>query len=483
MPTPRFRRLAESCLALTLIAAGSGRALGRQPPPDEAEPFERPAYRFLRHTEDWSGLRDVDRSQLTDPWDAIKYVPLTDDGGIWASFGGSTRLQVESWSDFAFGGPADSDDTFLLWRALLHADVHFGDNIRAFVQGKSALASDRDLPGGKRILDEDRLDLEQAFAEVAVPVGEAATLTIRPGRQTFLFGKQRLVSPLPWANTLRRWDGASGILTLGDWSVHGFWTQFVPVRRQSFNEPDDDIELFGVYATGKVPRSAIDLDLYWLGLDRATAGFNGTSGSERRHTFGGRVWGTLEGLPVDYDVEGAYQLGEVGSDDVDAFMVAGELGYKPDGWWGSPRFRVGFDYASGDSSAGGGVETFNQLFPLGHAYFGYMDFVGRQNIIDVSSGVTLSPLQRLVVGVAGHLFWRADDADALYNAGGGVVRGGGSSSSDEIGSELDITVKYQFDRHLTGLLGYSHFFAGDFIDESGANDDMDFVYVQLEYTF
>ena len=72
--------------------------------------------------------------------------------------------------------------------------------------------------------------------------------------------------------------------------------------------------------------------------------------------------------------------------------------------------------------------------------------------------------------------WQAEDADALYNAGGGLVRAGGLGVEDDVGAELDLTIKYKFDRHLTGLLGYSHFFAGDFIEESGTSDDIGFVY-------
>ena len=65
----------------------------------------------------------------------------------------------------------------------------------------------------------------------------------------------------------------------------------------------------------------------------------------------------------------------------------------------------------------------------------------------------------------------------------GVVRPGGGSSSKEIGSEIDLTLKYKFDRHLLGLLGYSHFFAGDFIEDTGASSDIDFLYAQVQYTF
>ena len=112
-----------------------------------------------------------------------------------------------------------------------------------------------------------------------------------------------------------------------------------------------------------------------------------------------------------------------------------------------------------------------------------MDFVGRQNSIDFSHGVTIYPIKKTTFTLRGHQFWRADADDALYNAGGAVVRAGSLGSSREVGYEVDLTSKYQFNRHLMGLVGYSHFFTGDFIEESGSNKDMDFVYVQGVFTF
>ncbi len=59
--------------------------------------IERPRFTFLRYQEDWSILRDADPASLTDLWDPIKYIPLNEDGSMWVSFGGSTRLRMESW--------------------------------------------------------------------------------------------------------------------------------------------------------------------------------------------------------------------------------------------------------------------------------------------------------------------------------------------------------------------------------------------------
>ncbi len=472
----------EAVIGLVLAGSGAVDVLGQ----DGGSPaeVERPRFSFLRYQEDWSGLRGTDPASLTDFWDPIKYIPLNEDGSIWVSFGGSTRLRMESWSNFNFGDTSGSDDVFVLWRALLHADFHVGENVRAFIQGKSAQSSSRSLPGGRRVLDVDSIDLEQAFVDIRFPFTGDLSLTLRGPRQAFSFGKQRLVSPLPWANTLRRWDGISAIVDWGSWNVHGFWSQFVPVEKYSFNDPDSRTEFYGVYATGPLFDTGVGLDLYFLGLDRDDqVTFNGTTGSEERYTLGGRLSGAFGGSGFDYDFEGAWQGGEVGSGDVNAFMIGSQLGYSAPGVWASPRFFLGFDYGSGDDSPGGDVETFNQLFPLGHAYLGYADVVGRQNIIDFNLGASLKPLDKLSASVAGHLFWRADTDDALYNVGGGVLRAGGLGGSREVGQEIDIVLKYNLSRHVTLEAGYSHFFPGDFIQESGPSKDIDWVYLQMQYTF
>jgi hypothetical protein len=226
------------------------------------------------------------------------------------------------------------------------------------------------------------------------------------------------------------------------------------------------------------------MDLYWLGLNRSSAAFNGSSGKEDRHTLGVRLWGAVAGSRLDFDVEGAWQLGEVGDDDISAFMVAAQVGTKFSQAAMKPRLELGLDYASGDDEAGDGdVETFNHLYPLGHAYLGYIDTVGRQNIIDVRATAAANPLGSLKAKLDLHGFWRADRDDALYNAGGGVARAGSAGTSREVGVELDLTVKQPLSRHTVVVAGYSHFFAGDFIDESGSGDDIDFVYTTLQHTF
>jgi hypothetical protein len=485
--TRRLLRAAAGLGVLCALACGTAWAQDEEEA-SEAEVKDwaglRPKYQFLHYREDWSVLRGMPPEQKTDMWDPLKYIELNEDGSWWASFGGSTRLRAESWWNFAFGPNPANEDTFLLWRLLMHGDFHFGENFRVFVEGKSALSTTRNLPGGTRALDVDQLDLEQLFFDVKVPFDDDVSLTIRPGRQQFLFGRQRLVSPLGWSNTLRRWQGVDVIFEVGDWDIDAFWSRFVPVKKYAFNTAAYENQFYGVYATGPLQVGGVGMDAYFLGLENENPRtFNGTTGPDRRYTIGGRLFGDIADTNFDYDFEGAYQFGSVGPGDVSAFMIGSQFGYQVPEWWSSPRFFFGFDFGSGDRSPGGDVQTFNQLYPLGHGYLGFIDIVGRQNIFDFNLGVNAKPHDKLAVILAGHFFWRAEVEDALYNAGGGVVRPGAAGTSRVVGQELDIVVRYQFDRHWVGVAGYSHFFADSFIDQTGPGNDIDFLYFEVTYTF
>lgn len=443
--------------------------------------FKRPTYNpVMRWKEDWSGLRGRDRNLTGDAFDPLKFIPLNSDGSVYLSIGGGLRARFEHFSNFNFN--PDFDASYFLYHFLLHGDLHITQFVRVFVEGIDAQSTNRNLPGGLRTTDVNSFDLNQGFVDVNIPF-DGGNLTFRGGREGLAFGKQRLVSPLPWGNAYRHWDGFSAILDTHGWNARGFWTQFVPVDKYEFDEPDAQTKFYGLYVTHGKPVDPVALDVYFLGLNRDDPiSFNGTTGEEERYTIGGRVFGKLSDF--DYEVESAYQFGQVGSGDVSAWMLASEAGYTFKPVPLVPRLWLGFDYASGDDAAGGDVGTFNQLFPLGHAYFGYIDAIGRQNIVDLHPGASIKAAKdKLTLKAEGHFFWRAESADALYNAGGGVVRGGAPGTSKQVGSEVDFVANYKFTQHLDMEFGYSHFFAGDFIKQTGPDQDIDFFYVQTQFYF
>lgn len=457
--------------------------------------FKRPAYQVRRFEEDWSGLAGKDRNQTGDVFDVIKFVPLSEDEKIWAGFGGQLRFRLEQWDDFQFlerGG----DDVYLLTRVFVHGELNIGEYFRAFIQGKSAFATDRDLPGGRRGADVDELELHNAFAELRapLPLGTNSIVSARFGRQELQFGKERLVSPLDWSNSRRIFDGISGNWQFENDAVKSditaFWTRAdVPVQKYSFNDVDDTADFFGAYATGKLKSVPLFMDLFWMTLDRDNITFSGVTGRMRVHTIGGRLG--IKDDTYDFDIEAAWQFGDMGGSDIEAYMVTSDFAYNlPQIEDATPNVHIGFGYATGDHKPGrGNVRTFNFVFPLGHAWLGWMDFIGRQNIIDLHGGFMLKSLfGKLTFTVNGHAFWLAEEQDNLYNSGGGIVRRSVPGASSMVGYEIDTLIKFQFDRHLEFLLGYSHFFPGDFIQDvhdalGGGDSGSDFVYLIAQYTF
>jgi hypothetical protein len=449
---------------------------------------QRPAYQIGsagRFNEDWAVLRGVDLGATDDFWDRLKFIPLTKDGSVWLTVGGQARERGEYFRQFLFGASQpEQSDAYLLSRFRLNADLHVTPYFRIFAEGKSAFALDRDLQGGRTTAYVDEFDLLNGFADIMIPLGAQASATLRGGRQELIFGSQRLVGPGDFTQIPNTFEGGAAIVRIGAWTITPFWTQAVPIiHKYKFNESTSDKMLFGIFSTGPLPLLPVNLDLYWLGVDNAAVTFNGTAGREHRQTLGGRTSGKIGQTHLDFEVEGAGQVGSVGGGNIAAWMLTTVLGYTLPIPSLSPRVYLEFDYASGDKRPGGGVGTFNQLYPNGHSYLGYIDYIGRQNIISASGGLAVTPLRDLTLSLQQYFFWRASDRDALYNKARGVFRPGTGTNARYVGAEMDLLATYAFTRHLQGYAGYSHFFTGEFIRKTGPSWDSDFLYGALQYTF
>ena len=449
-----------------------------------ANELKRPAYQLRRFDEDWSGLRGVDLSATGDFWDRLKFIPLTRDESVWLSLAGQVRERAEYFRHFLFGASKPDDtDAYLLSRFRLSADLHITSYVRLFAEGKASFALDRTLAGGRTNSFVDEFDLQNGFADIMIPLGERADVTLRGGRQELLFGAQRLVGVSDFTNVRRTFDGGQGIIRIGEWTISPFWAELVVVDQYKFNESTPDNKLFGIYSTGPLRFLPVNVDLYWLSADNAGVTINGTSGRERRQTLGARTWGKIGQTHLDFEVEGAGQFGTVGRRDIAAGMFTANLGYTLPIPRLSPRVYLEFDYASGDDRRGGRVGTFNQLYPNAHSFLGYMDYIGRQNIISASGGLALTPLPGLTLSLQQYFFWRASDQDALYSKSGGVLRPGTTTTARYVGAETDVYASYNVTRHLLGYAGYSHFFIGEFISKTGKGKDSDFYYLAVQYTF
>ncbi len=413
--------------------------------------------------------------------DRLKNVALNESGSVWMSIGGRADSRFEAWDGFGFGATAPGNsDTFTLTRLMLHADMHFGESVRLFVEGRSAQSTDRDLPGGRRIADVDTCDFFQAFADLSLVDDGDTNVTLRLGRQSFVFGNQRLVAPPFWGNVWNAWDGATLLVDSGGWRSTVMYTDFVRVEPTGTNKADSDRALYGVYVTRSAEPKSRGLDLYFLGDTRPDVVVNGTSGDERRHTAGFRSFGPL-GNGFDAELEAAWQFGHVGSNSVNAWFASSVLGHRFERLSWKPRIFTGLDAASGDREPGGSVGTFFPLYPSGHAYLGFADVLARQNVLAAHVGCHVRPTTALDVSLAAHWFQPMDRDDALYAVNGAVARTGlGSGCAAQ---EIDLVVTHRWSRSTDFYFGYSRVFAGGALEGTGPTEDLDFAYAGVSVVF
>ena len=311
------------------------------------------------------------------------------------------------------------------------------------------------------------------------------------GRQKLLYGSERLVSPLDWGNTRRNFEGIK-IFSHGEnwdfdaWTTHPVNTAAGHGPLANFDNerdtPDGSRYFSGVFAVFHDHENSV-FDTYWM-WDRE-ANLLGTGIDRSRHTIGGR-W--LYNRPVKnqccevtniwhMEVEGGYQFGHQTGQKVEAGFLTAGVGHTWNKMPWTPSFWLFYDWASGDRDpADGSNNTFNQLFPLSHAYMGLIDNVARQNISDVNLRLIMKPSKKLTL--IGQMHWMdlAEDTDAVYNVAGVPIATG---PGKEIGEELDLVVNYQFNPNLGVQVGYFWYWNGSVIEnEPARRGDANQFYVQ-----
>jgi hypothetical protein len=399
--------------------------------------------------------------------------------GDWGvlDIGGQYRLRHHSERNIRGLGLTGRDDDFLLHRWRLYANTEIGSNLRFYAEMIDAQSNYEEF--APRSIEENRFDMLNLFADARLYDGQRGDLWARVGRQELLYGSQRLVSPLDWSNTRRTFEGGKLFWSGEDWDVDAFWVRPMNVRSDQFDSPDQSQEFMGVYATSKIWQDQT-LDLYWLRLlesdDSPAPGVApfefDTLGARWQHEYDNWLC----------EAEAGVQWGEFNGQDHNAgFFTIGGGRKIPDAKW-KPVVWIYYDWASGDETLGNG---FHHLFPLGHRYLGWMDLYGRRNLEDINFLVTLEPTERIKLFLWHHIFFLQDGDDVPYTVAMTPevpVPGG----SQYLGQELDLALDWTITPRTNLLLGYSHFFSGEFYDTNPTapfSGDADFFYTQYTVNF
>ncbi len=423
------------------------------------------AHKGLFYNNDFTYLQDP----CYDGWalgDSLKLMPAA--SGDWGtlSIGGQYRARYQSEIGMGRVGAAttprfeDTQADFVLSRLRLYGDWKINDLVRVYVEGIHAEGTDDGGDYFARIIDVNRGDFLNLFIDLKL----TESLTARVGRQELLYGAQRVVSPLDWANTRRTFDGVRLLYKKNEWSIDTFLTYFVPPNPSNLDDANSDIGFYGSYATYSGFEN-FTLDAYYLGFDNNL----GLGNDFSVHTLGVRMHGGLGNWL--WELEGGPQFGRQsdvrgGVDHSAGFATVG-LGRKMQTLPGGTTIWMYYDYASGDDGAGN-FNGFNQLFPLAHKYLGFIDAVARNNIEAPNMLITskLGPKWNFLLW-----YWHfMSNTDAPVPSIGNTPA---QNASKDLGDELDILLKYSICPRSNILFGWSHFWRGNKIN---GPEDADFLY-------
>jgi hypothetical protein len=182
-----------------------------------------------------------------------------------------------------------------------------------------------------------------------------------------------------------------------------------------------------------------------------------------------------------------------------------EAGYQLPDVVTKPWFRIGLNIASGgagaapagdgDGSPGtgsGNHNTFFNVLPTNHLYYGFADQFAFQNLIDLMAQVKLQLHEKVGLNLMLHQFWLTDKNDSQYFGTGAFTKKGGragafgygsnaSFGQRAVGTELDTIVNVKVTKWLSVQGGFAYIWGGDVwkADLTKADEDVKFGYVQF----
>jgi hypothetical protein len=429
------------------------------------------------------------------------------------------RLRYEIRDNFGIAGTAgsfdfrrngaDVDNAYFLHRIKPHIG-YTAPWFSVFVEGRASGSTGDDRNPNPE--SDGVFDLHQAY--VTIGNHKEFPVSLKVGRQELSYGDERVIGAFDWNNIGRVFDAAK-LRWQSSWlSADLFSGRVILPRDNHFNMPNDYDWFSGIYTfTKAIPNQMTEIYLLSRNTSPQSLAANGPSGpngpsARDIYTLGVRMKsnpGELKGW--DYTVELMGQYGHFNDPTLPAladpslehlaYGLVGVGGYTfTDAPW-TPRVGLEYDFGSGDSNPRDNKhETFENLFPTNHKFYGFMDLFSLQNLHDVRLMTSVKPLPRITLLGEAHAFWLVDTHDSLYTVAGarrgtlaptaGTAYGINPNYNSFVGSEIDLIGTYAFSPQGTVEVGYGHFFRGDYVKQSLSavgSADANWVYIQTKFAF
>lgn len=432
---------------------------------------------YLRYNDDFNYLKSDSISRKGT--ENLKFIPFGNRCNI--SLGGEVREQLQHYHNANFGDlPSGTiSNTQRLWhRAMAHANIEVGKRMRIFTQLSSTFRFLSVLPATPEI-EENHLSLHQLFVDYQYH----KNWMIRFGRQEIGYGSHRLITFREGPNTRLTFDAAIvrhssekrklDILVL---------TPVISKKGALDDETFKDL-IAGVYSTEKILPTTLSIDGYFLHFESKIRAYNYQKGTDSRHIAGVRLFS--QNSIVNYEMEMTYQFGKFNTQRVKAYGIFADVNFlfirKA-----KAVFGIAGNYVSGDKNRDDNLlNTYNPLFSK--PQYGLTAPIGISNIVTINPYFKLKPTPKCGIYSGAYFMQLHSTQDGIYTPNGIQARPKPDklvySTEKKLGTLLSLETNYSASRHISFAIDVSHFFAGNFIEQTGKGKDITYLSFKAGYKF
>lgn len=389
------------------------------------------------------------------------------------------RFRYEYRSDFDYDESLKDNGSWIFNRLKINAAGKFTDEYQkekavVFVEGM-------DIPVGgyqikPQVSQKDALDLHQAYFQIFDILG--SDFDVKAGRMEVKYGSGRLIAQPSWSNRMRHFDGGIATYNHGGLNTDLLYLNDVKYDDNNYNKSLNSEFIYGLYASYQEDKVKPLVEFYFL-----PQVINSGTSDIHRYTIGGRFQSYLPGHVLG-EVEFPFQFGKNAGKDIraNALNISLSKGWET-GW--KPKVYFEYNLASGDEdSSDGEVNTFIPLYQGTHDPYGLLDFFRWQNMQEAAWKLDVMPIDKWKFTPQFNFFWLENKNDSWVNSSGTAIRSKTSGErSNYVGSEVSLRAYYDLNKYTKIETGYAHFFSGDYVKDSGANDDTDWVYSQVTFKY
>lgn len=366
------------------------------------------------------------------------------------------------------------------FRGIVGADLRLTPHLRFYGElGTGQVDRDRQAAAANF---QNQVSVQQLFVDMRGTT-RGVLLGAMVGRQEFADGPRQWISLSDGPNLHRTWNGVRLYAHASRYRIGAFELRGTQLARGGF---DDGIQsatiLRGINASIIVSRGDgpnTYLDPFWFHTELPGFRLGNEVGTDRRNTFGARLWGRAGALRWDWTAarQAGHSLGDRRIDAWGIFAVQ-SLTLSESGW--KPKLTSHIDLASG-----GGLGDRRQLqnfHPLygSSSYLGESQFLGLSNLLLVAPGIALSPSPNTTLSFEYGRARRLDAHDAAYAGGMRAYAGTRNVPGHHIGDLMRLSGTWAATPRFSLNLTVEHLAAGPVLQDAGFGSG---TYAQLGATY